>query len=108
MIAQLDRALAKTGETVIVRRYTAPTGNPRPKSEITVRARRRDVKDDDMVGDIRQVSSVVILSPTGLAALLPLVPGDKIVLGNRERNVELPRPRIEQDTLVRMDVLVSG
>lgn len=110
-IAELDRALAETGEDVILRRYTAPTGNPRPKVDVPVRAFVRpvdalDVKE--LVGNLATPYDEVVLSPTGADALLPLVRGDKIVIAGRERNVELPRPVRLQNVLVRMKPLVAG
>jgi hypothetical protein len=109
IIARLDAALARSGETVIVRRYLAPSGNPRPKSDIDgVLARVRAMKAEELVGAIDQTWSRVILSPTKLGALLPLRKADKIVIQGRECNLELPQPVFVQGTLVRMVALVSG
>jgi hypothetical protein len=109
LIADLDAALARTGETVIVRRYTAPSGAPRPKTDVTgLKASVRAVKADDLVGDVKQTHSKAVLSPTGLSALLPLVKGDKLVIQGRERNIDLPKPIYVQDTLVRLVLFVAG
>ena len=109
MIAHLDDALLETGETIIVRRYTAPTGTPRPKTDVgSIRARRRDLRDTDLVGDIGQTSTVIVVSPTGLESLLPLKKGDKVILQGAEKNIELVKSKIEQDVLVRMDLMVAG
>lgn len=107
-IASLDRQLAAHGETVIVRRYTAPTGNPRPKTEVTVRALVRPAKPAELVEGIDQTASVAVMSPAGLAALLPLRKHDKLVIQSRERNVEFPQPILVNDTLVRINLLVTG
>lgn len=108
IIADLDAALARRGEDVTVRRYTAPSGDPRPKTDIEARASVRAVKPEELVGEIDQTSSKVVLSPTGLSALLPLRKGDKIVVQGKERNVELPKPIFVDGTLVRIDVMVTG
>jgi len=108
LIADLDKSLARAGETVIVRRYTAPTGDPRPKVEATTKASVRPVRADDLVGNIDQTFSMVITSPTAIVALLPLKKGDKVVIQGRERNVEFPRPIFVQDVLVRLELVVGG
>lgn len=108
MIARLDAALGRRGETVIVRRYTAPSGTPRPKTDITVTASVRAIKAEELIGELDMAASVVVLSPTGLASLLPLRKGDKIDVQGRERNIELPRPILVQNTLVRINLMVAG
>lgn len=107
-IAMLDSQLAQHGQTVVVRRYTAPGGNPRPKTDITVKGHVRAVRSDELVGDISATHSAVVVSPTGLAALLPLLKGDKVVVQGRERNVDLPKPVLMKDELVRINLLVAG
>lgn len=110
-IADLDKALGETGEDVILRRYTAQAGNPRPKTDIPVRAFVRPVdalEVKEFVGDLTQPFWEVVLSPTGIGAILPLVRGDKIVIDGRERNLEMPRPIRMQNVLVRLKPLVAG
>ncbi|RUM97911.1 hypothetical protein EET67_09865 [Pseudaminobacter arsenicus] len=108
-IAMLDRQLAAHGEKVVMRRYTASSGSPRPKTDISnVSALVRAIKAEELVGGIDMTASTVVLSPTGLAALLPLKKGDKVVIQGRERNVELPKPIFVHDTLVRITLLVTG
>jgi hypothetical protein len=50
----------------------------------------------------------VVLSPTGIAALLPLKKGDKVVVQGRERNIEFPKPVLLGNELVRLNLLVGG
>lgn len=108
-IAALDDALARAGETVIIRRYTAPTGSPRPKLDVPgIRAAIRAIAANELVPGIDQTASVVILSPTGLSSFLPFVKGDIVVVQGRERAVELPKPILVQDVLVRIELLVTG
>jgi hypothetical protein len=109
LIANLDAALIEVGEIVTIRRYTAPTGNPRPSIDIAgVLAAVRALKADELVGTIDQTWSRVVFSPTKLGPLLPLRKSDKIIVQGRERNIELPQPIFVQGTLVRMVALVGG
>lgn len=108
LIADLDRALADAGsEIIIVRRYTS-TVEPRTKTDVSVVAAVRPLKANELVGSIDQTASRVVVSPTGLATLLPLKKGDKVVVQGKERNIELPKPLAVQGTVVRIDLLVSG
>lgn len=109
IISDLDASLVRAGETVTVRRYTAPGGTPRPKiEEEGIPASVRAVRPEEMVGDIKATFSKVVLSPTGLASLLPLKKDDKIVIQGRERNIEHPGPIFVQGVLVRMNLTVAG
>lgn len=108
IIARLDASLARRGEEVVVRRYTATTGTPRPKIDIAVRASVRPVNPEELVGGIDQTFSKVVLSPTGISELLPLRKGDKVVIQGRERNIEFPKPIFDGDTLVRIKLTVAG
>lgn len=108
LIADLDAALADAGSPIIVRRYTAPSGTPRPKTDVTVNAAVRPAKAEELIGDIDEQQWTVVLSPTGLAALLPLEKGDKIVLPSGEKNIERPGDIHVQGTLVRMNILAAG
>lgn len=106
-IAMVDRWLARTGETVALRRYGADPGVP--EVEIAgIRAFVRSVRADELIAGVDQTGFSIVLSPTGLAAILPMAKGDKIVIAGRERNIEQPRPIRMADTLVRIDVLASG
>lgn len=108
-IARLDQSLRRRGEDVIVRRYTSTAGDPRPKIDTPpLRAFVRAVKAEEMVGDIKATHSAIVLSPTGLAALLPLVKGDKVVVQGRERNVDLPKPILLDNQVVRINLMVAG
>lgn len=108
MIARLNSALARRGQDVTVRRYTAPTGNPRPKTDIGSRAFVRAMNADELIGAITQTSSNVVLSPTGLSVLLPLRTDDKVVIAGRERNVQVVKPIEVDGTLVRINLVVAG
>lgn len=110
-IARLDAALQRRGQALVLRRYTAPTGNPRPKTDAPVMGFVRPVEAlaiKEFVGNLTTPYFEVILSPTDAAALLPIVRGDKIVIDGKERNVEMPKPIAMADVLVRIKVLVAG
>jgi len=108
-VADLDAAYARgRGEDIIVRRYTAASGTPRPKIDITVRATVRPIEAKELVGGIDQTYSEVILSPTGLSSLLPLKKGDKVVIDGHECNIEFPRPIRDKNTIARIVLLVGG
>lgn len=107
-IARLDASLAKAGSPVTVRRYTALTGTPRPKIDVTVNASARPAKAEELIGSIDQQQWTVVLSPTGLGSLLPLKKGDKIVMPSGEKNIERPGDIHVQGTLVSMNLLATG
>jgi hypothetical protein len=108
-IAALDRQLAKHGEDVSIIRYTAPSGNPRPKVEVPgIKAFVRPVKAEELAGNIDQTASNVVVSPTDVTALLPLKKGDKVVIDGRERSIEVPKPILMGSTVVRVNLVVLG
>lgn len=107
-IAELDRALAETGEDVILRRYTASTGSPRPKIDLPMKAFVRPLQAEELVGNMDSSFSKVITSPTGKTGMLPMLKGDKIVIDGRERNVELPKPIKFAGQLVRITLMIGG
>lgn len=108
IIARLDASLLARGQNVTLRRYTAPSGSPRPKTDLAVRAFVRALKPEEIVGNMDSTFSNVVISPTDTATLLPIVKGDKLVIGGRERNIEFPKPILHADTLVRINLLVAG
>lgn len=105
----LERHLAMHGETITVRRYMAATGTPRPKTDVAgVKAHVRAVRADELIGAIKQNAVKVILSPTGLDALLPLRTGDKVIIaGAPEKNVEFASHIRVADVLVRIELTVQ-
>lgn len=108
-IGALDAQLAAHGQSVTLRRYTAPTGTPRPKTELVgIPAFVRAVKADEFVGIIDSTYSNVTLSPTYFLSMWPIVKGDKIVIDGRERNVEIVKPVKLADALVRCNLVVAG
>lgn len=108
MIARLDDALSRRGQTVTLRRLVPDA----PAVEQQVRAVVRGYRPDELTGGITIGASKVILSPTSLtgspfAAAYPQA-GDKMMVGGRLRNVEGADPIIVNDVLVRMNLMVTG
>ncbi|PZU18956.1 MAG: hypothetical protein DI589_23015 [Shinella sp.] len=110
-IARLDAALQRRGQALVLRRYTASSGNPRPNTEAPVRGFVRPVEAlaiKEFVGNLATSYFEVVISPTDAAALLPIVRGDKIVIDGKERNVETFGNLTMNDVLVRINLTVAG
>lgn len=112
-IGMLDRALARNGTVVTLRRYSG-TGPARTSEEISVRARSRDYEPAEVMGGITQGDSEVVLSPTQLAAStwgggawMPRK-DDRVVVGGRERTVLAVDPERIADQVVRINLQVRG
>jgi hypothetical protein len=128
IITNLDAALARTGRQVMVRRWLdSGRTEADPRIEVMVRASVRPVKRDEGVGAVNQPRQKVILSPTGLEALMPLLPSDKIILGgfitselpwdapqwwngveNETRQEGTPASIVVGDRVVRIELVVLG
>jgi formylmethanofuran dehydrogenase subunit D len=100
-IAMLDRQLSAHGQTVTVKNRDASVS-------ASVRAHVRVAKEDEIAGLRQQVWWKVILSPTGLSALLPIKKGFSVTIEDTERAVELAAPIRMDDVLVRIDLMVAG
>lgn len=112
-IGMLDRALARNGTVITLRRY-AGEGTARTAEDVTVRARVRDYEPAELVGGIAQGDSEAVLSLTQIRAAgwgapdhLP-VRGDRIVIGGRERAIEAVDPERIAGEVVRINVQVRG
>lgn len=101
MIARLDEAIARRGQTVTITKHDN-------SASVAVKAHVRAVKAEDLVGPVQQTMSKVILSPTGLDTVLPLRKGDKVVVDGRGRQIEYVSPMKSGDTLVRIELMVGG
>ena len=62
-IAQLDRKLAGIGEDIVLIRGQGPTA-----ARVTCRAKVSGFQNDELVGDLAQQDSLVIMSPTQIVA----------------------------------------
>ncbi|MCV9960735.1 hypothetical protein OIU34_02385 [Pararhizobium sp. BT-229] len=108
IIARLDASLVARGQDVTLRRYTAPSGTPRPKTDAGVRAFVRPLKAEELVGRLDHTFSKVIFSPTDSSVLLPMKKDDKVIIDDRERNVEFPKHVRYRGVLVKIELLVAG
>lgn len=108
MIADLDAAIGRRGETVTLRR-----GALAPFADVAVKAIVRAVAPDEIAGGIQAGDVHIILSPTGLAgsawaAAMPggAIPriGDGIVIQGRRKAVTGVNAIHVSDTLVRIEL----
>jgi hypothetical protein len=100
-IAQLDRQLAKHGQTVVLTRSGS--------DPITMAAFVRGYKPEDLVGDIQQGDLSVILSPTNIGAFpVPVREGDKVSVAGAVKNVQSAEHVRMLDQLVRINLTVRG
>ena len=107
-IGALDRQMARHGQKVVLRRYTG-TGNSRTKTDLAdVPAFVRAVKADDLVGEVKQTSLRVTVSPSNIMSLWPLKTSDKALIDGVEREIIAVKPIKLADTLVRCDLVVTG
>jgi hypothetical protein len=123
LIADLDDALMEYGDDVILRRRIANVAHDLPcKAHVTAYR----LRDTELVTNtaISQEDLVVIMSPSEIAAAgwpgstpttvdqltfdqLPRK-GDKLVIRNKERNIEVVDPHRPGGTVVRFDMRVLG
>jgi len=102
MIARLNVSIERRGQTVSI---TTLGGTP---VTVSAKAHVRPVKAEKMVGPIQQTWSKVILSPTGLSSVLPLLKGYTVTIDGRERQIERYDPIKSGNTLVRIELMVAG
>lgn len=84
--AAFDRAVARIGEPIRVRRYTG-TGAGRAAFEVTVRARVAECRPNELAGNIVQGDRRVILAVADLVRAqfpLPVRISDKLVVRGKE------------------------
>lgn len=101
-IARLDRRIARTGQTVTLRRGATTR---------TMRAFVRGFKVAELVGNVVQGDRLIVLSPTGLAEpFLTATPkrGDEVLFEGRPASVQSSESVMLDDVLVRMNVQVRG
>jgi len=118
--AALDRAIARCGETITLRRMVGT--NPSVPVDVTLQAVVRGYEPRDLVGGITQDQLKVILSPSALTAAqwpggLPpgsgieqALPkkGDKAVIAGRVRTIEAAVPVRVRGRVVRIELRVLG
>lgn len=122
-LAALDRALARKGEIIILRRNFGTT--PSTTVDVELRAFVRGYAPQELVGGISQTDSLIVTSPTeitraqwpggqtptsGLFVSDPRLPkkNDRVIVQGRLRNVETVGPIFIGDELVRIEMRVLG
>jgi hypothetical protein len=123
-VSALDRALARAGEDIIIRRVVGTLPNT-VNIDVNVRALVRSYSPEELVGGITQTDSLVIISPSEIdraqwpggqaATMAPFNPdtrlpkkGDKAIIQGRLRNIEVVDPFLVQGELVRIEMRVLG
>lgn len=122
-IDALDRALAKAGQTIVLRRQYGQAPNVVNVDSPAIPAAARSPSNEELAAGYAQTDSVVILSPTGIADAQwpggelpsatvadPSMPrrNDKAIIDGRIRNVELVKPFVIDSDLVRLELRVLG
>lgn len=123
-VRSLDEAVRDVGEDIIIRRAVG-TGSAAVYIDVTVRAVVRAFAAAELVGTLKQTDSLVIISPTQIAAAQwpggqpvsaatfqadPRVPkvGDKAIIQGRIRNIDVVKPILVDGDLVRLELTVAG
>ena len=101
-IAHLDAALSRRGTTIQLRKTNTATG------QISVLAKWRGYKPDELTGIIQQGDSKVIISPTGLDAFGIPPQNGYVVIDNAPRRIIAPNPIYDGGVLVRIELQVRG
>lgn len=111
MISRLDASLAKHGTDAKLRRLTLGPNALQIPFDCDVRASILPLKAEELVGNIDQTWSRVIISPTPIGVAqwtLPIRKGDKIVQAGKVRNIEFVKAITVQNVLVRIELTVGG
>ncbi|WP_430914073.1 hypothetical protein [Methylobacterium sp. sgz302541] len=106
-IAMLDRQIARNGQTVLLHRQD----DADDAAGVPLRALVRGYRPDELSGGVQQGTSQAVLSPTALTQAgikLPLARLDAITFAGRRRNIEVADPISVDDTVVRINLWVTG
>ena len=112
-IDALDRALARAGQTITLRR-TVDGSN----TDVECPAAIRGFSPSELVDGITQQDSLVIISPTQINAakwpdgVTPSVPsknmGDTCIVNGKSRKVKAAYGIEVQDAIVRIEITIAG
>lgn len=107
-IAQIDRQIARHGQTVTLRRLS-------PNLSTTIRAFVRGYQPDELQGGIEQGTRSVTISPTSLAGTawaafddLPDALDSVLIDGRKHTFMQAPEIVKVGDTVVRINAVVRG
>lgn len=107
-ISALDRGLLVAGEPITLTRNAGPQQVP---LSVTCRARVTGYAGAQLVGEVHQGDSLVILSPTEMQArqwCWPPLKGDRVLAQGRTRTVVDAVPFCIDSELVRLELQVRG
>lgn len=108
-IARLDRSIARTGETIMLRRLITDTnGIEQIETEITPPAHVRASRPQDLVSGDDVADIAVIVSATGLGAFGVPARDDRIEIQGRACNIQKISPVYIGADLVRVNLLCRG
>ena len=120
LIADLDAALARTGEDCTLRRKE---GSPLVEKDVTVRASVRGARSSEVVGTVTQAYSKAVISMTQIlaagwpaghtvaaGAVDPRLPraNDFLIVKGKARQVMFVNPIAVDSTVVRVEMTVAG
>jgi hypothetical protein len=120
LIADLDAALARTGEDCTLRRRD---GNPLSDKDVTVRSSARGLRSAEIVGSATQAWSKAVISMTQIlaagwpaghtvtaGAVDPRIPrpNDFLVVKGKQRQIMFADPIAVDGTVVRVNLTVAG
>lgn len=105
-IAALDRQIARHGQDVRLRASRSETA----AFDETVRAFVRGYKAEELGGGVQQGDTLMLLSPTELERVRfgPVERGCQVMIGDRQRYIEIADPVVLGDVLVRVECTVRG
>ena len=110
LLVQYRTKINQIGEDVVFRRFTG-SGTPRPKTDVTAKARVMGYKTgDNLLGPIVQGDRKVIAMAEDLSSLLPITTNDKLVVRGKElaiKSVDDSTRRIGT-TLIALTLQVGG
>jgi len=101
-LSRINEAVERRGEPVTI------TRRGDPPVTVSAKAKLKPIKSETMIGPIRQSWWEVILSPTGLSAVLPLRPGDNVTFQGKEWQIQDYRPYRPGGVLCRIELIVAG
>jgi len=101
-IADLDAALERRGTAIQLRKTNSAAG------QVTVPAKWRGYKPDEVMGIILAGDTKVILSPTGLETFGIPPQNGYAVVGGVPRRIIVPTPIYDGGVLVRIELTVRG
>lgn len=101
--------IEEIGEDVIFRRFTG-SGTPRPKTDVTAKARVMGYQPSQLLGPIVQGDRRVVAMAEALTSLLPITTNDVLVVRGKEMKIKAvdDSTRRVGGTLIALEITVGG